>query len=220
MGEQYTQLDKDNYRFLERFLDVTRSNLFFAKGVILVEGWSEEILLPIIAKKIGIDLTEKGIALINVAGKAFLHYAKIFQRKENPWMNIPVAVVIDIDIKPNDENKSACAQKTTAIEEEYNKQKVKIFISPHWTLEWCLWSSFSLKDKFEEVVKSVHPKTDFSEGFDAQLKTMLEKKTLKKTEVAYRLAKVIEDDQFATIAKMDENIKYLMDAIKYAASQD
>ncbi len=33
-----TKLDETDYAFLQRFLDVTKSNLFFANGVILVEG--------------------------------------------------------------------------------------------------------------------------------------------------------------------------------------
>jgi putative ATP-dependent endonuclease of OLD family len=46
LGKEYTKLKATDYPFLERFLDVTKSNLFFAKGIILVEGWSEEILIP------------------------------------------------------------------------------------------------------------------------------------------------------------------------------
>ena len=42
MGPNYTLLDKDDYEFLDHFLDVTKANLFFAKGLILVEGWAEE----------------------------------------------------------------------------------------------------------------------------------------------------------------------------------
>src|SRR5690606_8365371 len=39
MGNTFTKLGSDNYKFLEKFLDTTKANLFFAKGVILVEGW-------------------------------------------------------------------------------------------------------------------------------------------------------------------------------------
>lgn len=53
MGKDYTLLNKKDYKYLDTFLDVTKSNLFFAKGVILVEGWAEEILLPVIAEKWG-----------------------------------------------------------------------------------------------------------------------------------------------------------------------
>lgn len=38
MGKDYTMLSRDDYEFFERFLDATKANLFFAKGVILVEG--------------------------------------------------------------------------------------------------------------------------------------------------------------------------------------
>lgn len=51
MGHSYTKLEESDYKFLERFLDVTKANLFFAKGVILVEGWAEELILPALAKK-------------------------------------------------------------------------------------------------------------------------------------------------------------------------
>lgn len=81
MGEGKTKLDPKNYIYLERFLDVTKSNLFFAKGVIIVEGWSEEILIPALAKKIGYDLTEKEVSIVNVASTAYLHCKNIFEKK-------------------------------------------------------------------------------------------------------------------------------------------
>jgi len=38
LREEETELDSDDYKFLEKFLDVTKANLFFARGVFLVEG--------------------------------------------------------------------------------------------------------------------------------------------------------------------------------------
>lgn len=105
MGENHTKLDADDYLFLERFLDVTKSNLFFAKGVILVEGWSEEIFLPSFAKLLkreGIiskDLTESGVSIVNVGNTAFLRYSRIFQRVNNPEISIPVSIITDSDIR-------------------------------------------------------------------------------------------------------------------------
>lgn len=52
---------------IERYLDAVRTNLIFAKGVILVEGDAEQILIPILFKKVfGISLDELGISLINI----------------------------------------------------------------------------------------------------------------------------------------------------------
>ena len=106
LGIGHTNLEDDDYRFLERFLDVTKSNLFFAKGVIMVEGWSEEILLPAIAKKmkqdglIAKDLTEAGVSIVNVGNTEFLRYSRIFLRNEKPKMTIPIAIITDVDVWP------------------------------------------------------------------------------------------------------------------------
>ena len=66
---------------LERFLDSTKANLFFAKGVIFVEGDAENILMPVIAKIIGMPLEKYGVSIVNVGSLAFLRYANIFKRK-------------------------------------------------------------------------------------------------------------------------------------------
>jgi putative ATP-dependent endonuclease of OLD family len=47
------ELDKDERQDLERYIDVTRGELFFSKGVILVEGDAERFLLPTRCKTIG-----------------------------------------------------------------------------------------------------------------------------------------------------------------------
>lgn len=100
-----TKLSKDNYAHLERFLDVTKANLFFAKGVIFVEGWSEEILLPSIARKlkqqgvISRELTQAGVSIVNIGNIGFEHFSRIFLRQEEPHMSIPVAIVTDSDIR-------------------------------------------------------------------------------------------------------------------------
>ena len=57
LTEGATCLQKSDYRFLERFLDSTRANLFFARGLIVVEGDAEAILIPTLAELIGYDLT-------------------------------------------------------------------------------------------------------------------------------------------------------------------
>ncbi len=106
MGKNYTKLHGDDYVFLERFLDATKANLFFAKGIIMVEGWSEELLIPILAKKmkkLGLikkDLTEAGVSIVNVASTAFLRYSRIFLREKEPFINqIPISIVTDSDVR-------------------------------------------------------------------------------------------------------------------------
>jgi putative ATP-dependent endonuclease of the OLD family len=49
----HTGLEKSDYGFLSRFLDVTKANLFFARGQLIVEGDAENILIPTLATFLG-----------------------------------------------------------------------------------------------------------------------------------------------------------------------
>ncbi|MEP0214398.1 MAG: AAA family ATPase [Cellulophaga sp.] len=64
---------------IQRYLDAIRTNLLFAKGVILVEGDAEEILIPQMVKKAyGVSLDELGISLINIRSTGFKNVAQLF----------------------------------------------------------------------------------------------------------------------------------------------
>ena len=155
MGIQFTKLLPKNYDFLHRFLDATKANLFFARGVLLVEGDAENLLIPTLAKIIGRPLHRYGVSIVNVGSTAFTHYVKIFHRRDNTPMGIKVALITDMDVKPiewvdgsgNPPTKQgveeAKTKKQNSLAESENDE-VKVFISPNWTLEYeiCL-SSFS-----------------------------------------------------------------------------
>ncbi len=99
-----TELDASDYRFLQRFLDVTKANLFFARGVVIVEGDAENLLLPTLANILGCDFTENGVSIVNVGGVGLRRYARIFQRKDtnkDGFLAIPVACITDMDVMPN-----------------------------------------------------------------------------------------------------------------------
>lgn len=78
-----TGLSVDNKKYLRKFLDVTKSQLFFAKGVLLVEGISEALLLPIFSKIITNDLEKHGIEIVNIGGVSFEHFAKLFNNPDD-----------------------------------------------------------------------------------------------------------------------------------------
>ena len=99
-----TQLSVSDYRFLERFLDVTKANLFFARAVMIVEGDAETILMPVVAKLLGRDFHEFGVSLVNVGGVGLGRYARIFLRQDpetDGEIGIPVACVTDMDVMPD-----------------------------------------------------------------------------------------------------------------------
>lgn len=97
-----TKLEDGDYKFLERYLDATKANLFFAKSVMMVEGPSEELLIPTIAKLIGKDFTEYGVSVVNVRGIGLSRFARIFQRTDSSEViDVKVACVTDRDVMPN-----------------------------------------------------------------------------------------------------------------------
>jgi putative ATP-dependent endonuclease of the OLD family len=99
-----THLASADYRFLERFLDVTKANLFFARGVVIVEGDAENILLPTIARLIDRDFLEYGVSVVNVGHTGLRRYANIFLRtntEQEGEIQIPVACITDMDVMPD-----------------------------------------------------------------------------------------------------------------------
>ena len=152
MGKEYTQLESTDYSFLERFLDVTKADLFFARGVILVEGWAEELLIPALAKCINVDLTAKGVSVINIGSTAFRRYSRVFQRKGLPEMKIPVAVITDVDVKHGEDQLREKIQASRVRKQAEDSQVVKTFVSPYWTLEYCIALSSKLRKLFYNSV--------------------------------------------------------------------
>lgn len=100
MGENESCLEVEDYEFLERFLDATKSNLFFAKGLIFVEGDAENLLLPVFAELIGFPLHEYGVSIVNIGNTAFERYVKLFSRRNSDRLDLPISIVTDVDVRP------------------------------------------------------------------------------------------------------------------------
>ena len=155
LAQGETKLEPSDYRFLERFLDVTKANLFFARGVMIVEGDAENILLPTLAKLIGRDFTEYGVSIVNVGGVGLRRYARIFQRRDIAkagQLGIPVACVTDMDVMPNcgkslikkvlptkgSLGESGVKAKRKELSEKTSGQMVRTYVADEWTLEYDL----------------------------------------------------------------------------------
>lgn len=145
-----TKLSPGDYRFLERFLDATKANLFFARAVLLVEGDAENILLPAIANLIGLPLSLFGVSVVNVGHRGLFRYGQIFQRRTGAQLPIPVACISDRDIPPDEasyvterkkESDYAGGDKLAthmAALTKHDDGPVKTFVSTQWTLEYDL----------------------------------------------------------------------------------
>lgn len=162
LAEGMTGLQKGDYLFLQRFLDSTKANLFFAKGIIMVEGDAENILIPVIADILGYPLEKYGVSIVNVGSTAFLRYSRIMVRKDGHTIGIPVSVITDCDVKPYDvdpvtkerkfnEKTAESAQAEKEKNEKYTNGSVHGFTSPRWTLEYCIAMS-TLSEDFHKAV--------------------------------------------------------------------
>ncbi len=238
LNNKCTLLASDDYKHLERFLDTTKANLFFAESVIMVEGWSEEILIPALARKmkkdglITKDLTEAGVSIVNVASAEFIKFAKIFLRQKEPYLNLPVAIITDVDV-PAYEKKLATDIKGKAIKKgnnntynylkcceievtkqsllqkekinkEFDNQSTRVFVTESWTLEYSLLISSTLGKHVESVLLNMFPKIDTS-NYGGELAKKLIGKDIKKTEFSYQLANLIDpnSDGYDNSIKLD-----------------
>lgn len=87
-------LGKGKLEKLERYLDVTRAEIFFARRIIFVEGAAELMLLSVLADKCGHNLRDHGVSLISVEGLNFDCFMPLFGKDR---IRIPVSVITDAD---------------------------------------------------------------------------------------------------------------------------
>lgn len=70
--------DKKSKKYIQRFLDATKSNMLFAEKIILVEGIAEQLLISILAKYLNLSLEDNHIIVVNIGGRYFDHFLKMF----------------------------------------------------------------------------------------------------------------------------------------------
>ncbi len=100
-----SSLDVDLKDDLKRYLDVTKSQMLFAKRVIFVEGISEALLLNSFAKLLKKPLDKYSIEVVSLGGVAFEPFAKLFiKENEHSCLNIPWVIISDDDRCTNNED--------------------------------------------------------------------------------------------------------------------
>lgn len=88
---------------LERYLDVTRAEIFFARRIIFVEGAAELMLVAVLAQKCGYNLRDHAVSLISVEGLNFDCFMPLFGKEA---IRIPVSVITDADPSEDVEGKT------------------------------------------------------------------------------------------------------------------
>lgn len=77
---------------LERYIDVKRGELYFGKGILLVEGVAEEYLIPEFSRVLEKDLDKHGIICCNINSTNFKPYYKFLRA-----LKMPTAIITDGD---------------------------------------------------------------------------------------------------------------------------
>lgn len=140
-----TQLAKGDYLFLQRFLDATKANLFFARSLLMVEGDAENLVLPVIADILGLNLDEYGVSVVKIGGLAFHRYAKIFCRQKPPAIQTRIAIVTDCDVQPEkqtdgeiDPKDAETQAKIKTLKGAHDSGPIRTYVAPHWTFEYSI----------------------------------------------------------------------------------
>ncbi len=81
--ETNKKAEKETFRFLKQYLNLHKCDIFFADKVIMVEGVTEKMLLPIMINKVAPTLNNEYISVLEVGGnythkfKELLHFIKV-----------------------------------------------------------------------------------------------------------------------------------------------
>ncbi len=70
---------------IARYLDATRAEIVFARKVLLVEGFAEQVLVPIMAAQMGMNLDKLGISVCAIHGTHFGSYVQFCAALSIPW---------------------------------------------------------------------------------------------------------------------------------------
>lgn len=70
--------NQNSKNHIQKFLDVTRSDMLFADQVVLVEGLTEKLLIPIFMKNEGLDVDDNHISVVETGGKMINHFVHLF----------------------------------------------------------------------------------------------------------------------------------------------
>ena len=89
--------DMVSKQYVQRFLDATKADMFFANGLIFVEGIAEELLLPVFARYLNRSLTDEHVLVVNMGGRYFNHFLKLFDTNNQYAINKRILCLTDID---------------------------------------------------------------------------------------------------------------------------
>ncbi|MBL4559390.1 MAG: AAA family ATPase [Labilibaculum sp.] len=86
-----------NKKYVQRFLDATKSDMLFAQKILFVEGMAEQLLMSIFANYINKSLEDNHVAVINVGGRYFEHFLHLFDGSKENTIAKQIVCITDRD---------------------------------------------------------------------------------------------------------------------------
>lgn len=146
------EYDEAQKKKAQRFLDATRAELFFARRILMVEGISETLLLPILARIAGGCLKESAVTVLNADGINFNAFLPLFGKDR---FTLPVVILTDGDDWEKTGTPSYVTKKLKANETEIPNLKVEF---SQITFEHELASSVELLPIMLDAYEILHPR--------------------------------------------------------------
>lgn len=125
--------DVASKQYVQKFLDATKADMFFANKLIFVEGIAEELLLPVFARYLNINLTDEHILVVNMGGRYFNHFLKLFDSNKPYTINKKIVCLTDID--PCRKEKDTDASYEACYPYEYNTDSTNYNYQRHAEVE-------------------------------------------------------------------------------------
>lgn len=147
--------DKAKKEKLQRYLNVTRADLFFARRIVFVEGTAELFIIQALARSENIDLRKHSVSVISVEGLNFDAFIPLFGKDR---LRIPTCIITDGDppgAYPTSADALALSASAEAIAKAANDY-VKPFFALK-TLEYDLALIATNRDTMLSALKTIHP---------------------------------------------------------------
>ncbi|MDP4285524.1 MAG: AAA family ATPase [Bacteroidota bacterium] len=170
---------KEHKHYLSRYLDASKSSLLFGRKMILVEGISEQILIPrffeLYTKKLSkIKTLQKiGCTLVNVNSVAFSHFLELVQnsRTKNENFFIKCLVLTDQDTEQRDK-KGELVERAKKLKLKYDKpSNILIEFSSDTTFEKDVIEA-NKSDKAKDIMFDALSKTKSENGKKLKASTL------------------------------------------------
>ncbi|QGG55028.1 ATP-dependent nuclease [Paenibacillus sp. B01] len=226
-------LGAEECKKIERYLDAVRSNLLFAKSVILVEGDAELILIPAMFKAVfNISLDEVGISLVSVSSTVFTHVANLFADER---IQRRCAIITDLDKSviplPTNPASDTPFQKKCRASQEVGVRRQDALLNEYQSNQWVnsyfanytFEVDFLLNDNAYEIVNCLEQIYERPTDI-AKSKKILEEQEVSTSGVeVLRLAKKVGKGWMAVLVAEEMSYKtyipeYILDAVAFACS--